>query len=89
MRYLHQIQKHPEPVEGCFGCKAIGLSLSTGDANSKASMAQSKWDKELDAYKDARSQGIQPAGTSMRKIREAVEISNATGKAYDASAPLS
>lgn len=87
MRFLHQ-RTHPEPVENCFGCKAVTLNLATGDANSKAGMSQSKWDKELDAYRDARSQGIQPAGTSMRKIREAVEISNTTGRAFDASAPV-
>lgn len=41
-------------------------------------------DRELQAYRDARRQGIQPAGTTMPKIREAVELSNKVGKAYDA-----
>ena len=47
-------------------------------------MTNKQWDGELQAYRDARAQGIQPAGTSMRKIREAVEISNKTGVAYQA-----
>lgn len=75
---------HPEPVEDCFGCKALGLQMNTGDANSNLRVSSKKWDKELQAYRDARAQGIQPAGTSMKKIQEAVKISNETGKAYGA-----
>lgn len=81
---LHQRQKHPEYVEGCFGCKISTLEMGLGDANSKATMSASKWDAELKAYKDARAQGIQPDGTSMKQVQKAVEISNKTGKAYGA-----
>lgn len=81
---LHQIQKHPEYVEGCFGCKVGTLVMNPGEANSNLSMSSKKWDKELQAYRDARAQGIQPAGTSLKQVREAVEISNKTGKAYQA-----
>lgn len=81
---LHQKQTHPEYVEGCFGCKISTLELGVGDANSKVSMTTTKWDAELKAYRSARDQGIQPAGTSMKKIQQAVEISNKTGKAYGA-----
>ena len=79
---LHQQQTHPEFVEGCFGCKISTLQLGVGDANSKVSMSTTKWDAELKAYRAARDQGIQPAGTSMKQIQKAVEISNKTGKAY-------
>jgi hypothetical protein len=81
---LHQQQTHPEYVEGCFGCKISTLELGVGDANSKVSMSTTKWDAELKAYKNARAQGIQPAGTSMKQIQKAVEISDKTGKAYGA-----
>lgn len=67
----------------CFGCKAKGLQLSTGDANSKVTMASKKFNKELDAYKDARKQGIQPSGTSMAKINAALKASETLGKAYN------
>ena len=56
-------------------------------ANSAGGMdytAQKKWDKNLADYKDARAQGIQPAGTDPAKVRRAVEISDLTGKAYQA-----
>jgi len=77
-------EHHPKPVEDCFGCKALGLQLNTGDANSNLNVSTKKWDKELQAYRNARAQGIQPAGTSMKKVEEAVRISNETGKAYGA-----
>lgn len=68
----------------CFGCKAAGLQLNTGDANSQKGMSNKKWDGELNAYRQARSEGIQPAGTSMAAITEARRASEAMGKAYDA-----
>jgi len=49
-------------------------------------MSQKKWDAELSAYRDARSEGIQPAGTSMKKINEAKEASEKLGVAFDAGA---
>ena len=39
----------------------------------------------MDAYKEARAQGIQPAGTSMKKIQEAVKASEILGRPYDSS----
>jgi hypothetical protein len=65
--------------------RAANLEFSTGDANSKKAMPEKKWNAELQAYRSAREQGIQPAGTSMAKVREAVELSNQVGKAYDAN----
>ncbi len=38
-------------------------------ADSRRSMPTKAFNKELDAYKEARAQGIQPAGTSMKKIK--------------------
>ena len=70
--------------EPCFGCKAKGLQLNTGDANSQKGMSNKKWDNELKAYRQARSEGIQPAATSMAAIQEAYRASETMGKAYDA-----
>ena len=81
---LHQIQSHPEFVEGCFGCKITTLELGTGDANSRAVMPKRKWEGELARYKQARSQGIQPAGTTMDKILAAEKASENLGRAYNA-----
>ena len=70
--------------EPCFGCKAKGLQLNTGDASSQKAMSNKKWHGELDAYRSARAQGIQPEGTSMDAIQRAVNASETMGKAYDA-----
>jgi hypothetical protein len=75
---------HPESVEGCFGCKGLSVQMNAGDADSRRVMPNKAFNKELDAYKEARAQGIQPAGTSMKKIQEAVKASEVLGKPYDA-----
>lgn len=80
---MHQRQKHPEYVEGCFGCKIGTLELGTGDAS--RDIPDKKWNGELQAYRDARAQGIQPAGTTMRHVEEAHKASETLGKAYDAN----
>jgi hypothetical protein len=59
--------------------RAKDLQLNPNLSNTGATKA---WDRELQAYRDARSQGIQPSGTTMAKIREAEEISQRTGQAY-------
>ena len=75
---------HPEFVDGCFGCKGLSVQMNAGDADSRRAMPTKAFNKELDAYKEARAQGIQPAGTSMQKIQEAVKASETLGRAYDA-----
>lgn len=79
---------HVNCDDTCFGCKARSLQLNTGDANSQKSMSNKKWHGELDAYRAARAQGIQPAGTSMAHIKAAVDASNAMGQAYDADTAI-
>ena len=82
---LHRIQTHPEFVEGCFGCKVGTLELGTGDAGRPDAMSDKKWNNELNAYANARKQGIQPAGTSLKQVQDAVDKSNKAGKAFDAN----
>jgi hypothetical protein len=79
---------HTACDEDCFGCKAKGLQLATGDAagNIVASgTTQKKWDKELQFYRDAKSQGVQPAGTSTKAIRSALQASEVLEKPYNAN----
>ena len=78
-------EHHPEPIEGCFGCKGLSIQMNSGDADSRRSMPNKKFNAELDAYKEARAQGIQPNGTSMAKIQEAVKASDVLGKPYNGS----
>jgi hypothetical protein len=44
--------------------------------------AQKKWDSELDSYYNARKEGIQPDGTTRKKIDEARRLSDQAGAAY-------
>ena len=72
----------------CFGCKAKGLQFGTGDANGRvieSGTTQKKWDAELQAYRTAREQGMQPAGTTRAHVEEAYRASETLGKAYDSS----
>ncbi len=76
---------HTKYVEGCFACKAATLQLATGDANSgmiASGWTGKKWNKELDLYRQARAQGIQPDGTSTAQIQKALDVSDKTGHAY-------
>ncbi len=75
---------HLQFVDNCFGCKVVTLQLATGDAGSDKGMPAKKWDSELQAYRDARDQGIQPAGTTRKLIESAVKASDTMGRAYNA-----
>ena len=81
---MKHCEHHPEPVEGCFGCKGLSIQMNSGDADSRRTIPNKKFNAELNAYKEARAQGIQPNGTSMAKIQEAVKASEALGKPYNA-----
>lgn len=69
----------------CFGCKAKGLQLSTGDANGKRTMSAKAYDGELNAYSDAIRQGVEPATTNMKDIQAAMKLSDLAGKAFDST----
>jgi hypothetical protein len=83
---LHQKQKHPEFVEGCFGCKVGGLQLSVGAARNDGIPTAKAHDKELGSYYDALRQGIEPVSTKQKDIDAAVRLSNDMGVAFDGNA---
>lgn len=76
--------KHDSYIDGCFGCKIRTLELGAGDAARAEHMSAKKWDGELEAYRKARSEGIQPAGTTMKAINEAKSASDKLGTAFNA-----
>lgn len=80
-----QEHTHTEYVDGCFSCKLGTLQLAVGDANGQMienNWTNKKWDKELELYRSARKQGIQPDGTTTAKVQQALDASDKTGKAY-------
>ena len=79
-------KKEPcKPDCDCFGCKAKGLQLSTGDANGRRVMSAKAYDGELKAYSDAVRQGVEPETTSMKDIQSAMNLSQLAGKAFDST----
>lgn len=67
----------------CLRDKGVKVAYSNS-AGGFDSTAQKAWDRNLDAYQDARRQGIQPASTSRVQVDAAVEASNQMGQAYEA-----
>lgn len=67
----------------CLRSKNLKTHVETpGTGYSPA--AYKRWDKRIDAYKDARANGIQPAGTKQSQIDAAVKASDASGQAFQA-----
>ena len=77
---LHRERTHPVYVEGCFGCKASTVTVADGHIRAVAHRNEG----ELNAYRDARKQGIQPRSTQMRDITTAVRESDRRGEAVKA-----
>ena len=79
--------RHTVFTDGCFGCKAHTLQLATGDASGgmiASGWTNKRWDSELQTYRDARAEGIQPNGTSRFKVEAARDASDMMGSAYNA-----
>lgn len=79
---LHR-QKHPEEVEGCFGCKVLTLQINQTSLRVDGMQTAKQHDKELQSYYDATKQGIEPISTKQKDIDAAVKVSNEVGKAFD------
>lgn len=72
-----------ETFGACIRAKGIRIGWSQSAKGLDATEEKAKW-RELDAYKSARDQGIQPGGTSMKQVRDALDLSDATGKPFKA-----
>ena len=83
---LHRRTTHPEPVDGCFGCKVGDLQLSVGAARNDGIPTAKAHDKELGSYYSAIRQGIEPVSTKQKDIDAAVRLSNDTGVAFNGNA---
>lgn len=58
---------------------ARGVQINTGVMLTTKQKSQ---DRELRAYKRARAQGVQPEGTQMHQVEDAMRKSDALGVAY-------
>lgn len=65
-----------------FGACLRAKNLQIGDLGHGV---KKQWDSDLQAYDDARRQGIQPSGLERPAVDRAVRISEADGTAFDAN----
>lgn len=72
---------HTNCDDDCFGCKARGLQLNTGDASRDVS--DKSWNSRLAFYRKAKEDGIQPNGTHPVQVEAAYKASEVLGRAYD------
>lgn len=72
----------------CLRAKSLKIEGCRSATGGPDRTRQKAWDAELQSYRDARAQGIQPATTRTRDIRRAVEISDRRGSAFDAGNPV-
>jgi hypothetical protein len=79
---LHQRKTHPTYVPGCFGCKVGTLKVGYSGIGGQDATAQKKWDADLDRYRSAVAQGMQPETTRPKDVLEAEKFSDAIGLPY-------
>jgi len=70
----------------CLRAKNIRIGYAAS-ARGLDRTREKRWDAELAAYADARRQGIQPDGTRLSQVRQALDISDRTGVAYGSGTP--
>lgn len=68
----------------CLRSKTLHVAYSNEGGKKGDATTQKRWDAELDSYRSAVKQGMQPESTRTRDIRKAVEWSDRNGKAYSA-----
>lgn len=68
----------------CLASKRVATTGLETTGPSFSTSRQKQFDRELDLYQSATSQGIQPPTTQTKDIRAALDMSDATGSAYRA-----
>ncbi len=65
----------------CMRAKNLRVAYCQSAAGRDYS-SQKKWDRDLQAYRDVRKEGIQPEGTTRGHVEMAKKISDRDGVAY-------
>ena len=68
------LERHPEPVDGCFGCRVIGISFGSVPGGTRpgsfALQHERKFNKDMHAYREARRAGEKPDQISTESIEK-------------------
>ena len=70
----------------CMRSKNVGTAPGETTKGTYSYQRASVWDAEMNEYRAAREQGIQPASTNLKDIRAAVAASTVMDKPFDAAA---
>lgn len=70
----------------CLQSKTLHVAYSNEAGKAGDYTTQKKWDAELDSYRAAIREGMQPESTRTKDIRKAVQWSDKHGQAYSAEA---
>ena len=77
------VEQNHESYAACL--RAAGTKVAyCNSAGGYDYTKQKAWDSELDLYRAARAEGIQPASTQRRDIEAAIRASDATNTAFQA-----
>lgn len=73
----------PEGTHASYGecLRSQGLAVMGLESTGNDLTKQKRWDRELQSYRDARAEGIQPAGTTHREIDLAKKNADLAGNA--------
>lgn len=66
----------------CFACRVKSIKVAYCGIGGGDATAQKNWDRNLNLYRQARADGIQPTGTSPGKVMAAIKQSEKTGTAF-------
>ena len=66
----------------CIRSKGLRIAYCNEAGKGGDATTQKKWDRELDEYRSAVSQGMEPESTRIKDVRAAVQWSEQNGKAY-------
>lgn len=72
----------------CLQSKTLHVAYSNEGGRAGDYTTQKKWDAELDSYRAAVRQGMQPESTRTKDINAAVQWSDKHGRAYSEEAAL-
>lgn len=77
--------KDHESYGACLRDAQTGVAIQGGSLSVAMRSSAGKTEVELTAYQKARREGIQPASTQMKDIKEAVALTHMAKAPYDAT----
>ena len=72
---VKHFERHPTEVEGCFGCKVVGVTFGSVPGGTRPGSFRASYEKQfkkdMEAYYSAKKAGEQPDAVSVAGVRKA------------------